>query len=357
MNNELKQQIAASKDILEKQYIQLKDKAEILKSNEFKKMYQQLGQLPVEDKAKFGLAVNELKNSFKIRAEQANDGISNSHQVDLSAPYDVNCPKDLRPKLLAADNSSLHPLNDETKLIVNIFVSMGYEPVLSREIDDDWHMFGSLNFPEGHPARDDYDTFMTTQTDKRSKPLIAPAHTSTMQTRMLLHNKANLEHNQPIANIMYGRVFRNEDVDARHEHTFNQIEGFYVSRNVSIGNLVSTLKDFLQAYYQQELKVKTQPFYFPFTEPSLEFACSCPFCQQAGCHICSNSGWIELLGCGMIHPNVLDNADVDASKYNGFAFGIGIERLVMLKYGIDDIRYFNSGKLEFLKLFKGNVVI
>jgi len=357
MNNDLIEQIAKAKDVLDEQYSQLKNKQDILKSDQFKKLYQQLSMLPKNDKAKFGLAVNELKSSYKAKSDQDNAQVDVTNKIDLSAPFSVNCPKDLLPRLISADNASLHPLNDEIDTIVNIFVSMGFEPVNSREIDDDWHMFGSLNFPEGHPARDDFDTFITVQKDKTNQALVAPAHTSTMQNRMLVQNKANLDNHQPIANIMFGRVFRNEDVDSRHEHTFNQIEGFYVSRNVSIGNLIATLKDFLQAYYQRPLKVKTQPCYFPFTEPSLEFASSCPFCDQIGCHICSYSGWIELLGCGMIHPNVLSNAGVDSSQYNGFAFGIGIERLVMLKYGIEDIRHLNSGKLEFLKMFRGSVVL
>jgi phenylalanyl-tRNA synthetase alpha chain len=212
-------------------------------------------------------------------------------------------------------------------------------------------MFSSLNFPEGHPARDDYDTFMTTQTDKDGRALIAPAHTSTMQNRVLQLLKPNLAAGQPIAVVIPGRVFRNEDLDARHEHTFYQLEGVYVGRGVHAGNLMATLKTFLQEYYQQELDIKTQPFYFPFTEPSFEFALSCPFCKKQGCNICSYTGWIELLGCGMIHPNVLKMAGIDPQQYTGFAWGGGIERLVMMKYGIEDIRHFESGKLDFLRQF------
>jgi phenylalanyl-tRNA synthetase alpha chain len=228
---------------------------------------------------------------------------------------------------------------------------MGFTAVESREIDDDFHMFTSLNFPEDHPARDDYDTFMTTQTDKDGKQLIAPAHTSTMQHRVLEANKANLEAGRPIAAVIPGRVFRNEDLDARHEHTFYQLEGVYVDKGVNAGHLIATLKTFLQEYYQQELEVKTQPFYFPFTEPSFEFALSCPFCKKQGCNVCGYAGWIELLGCGMINPNVLKMAGIDPTVYTGFAWGGGIERLVMMKHNIEDIRHFESGKLDFLKQF------
>ena len=147
-------------------------------------------------------------------------------------------------------------------------------------------------------------------------------------------------------------LLRNEDLDPRHEHTFHQLEGVYVDKGVHAGHLIATLKTFLQEYYQQELEVKTQPFYFPFTEPSFEFALSCPFCKKAGCAICSYSGWIELLGCGMIHPNVLKEAGIDPNVYTGFAWGGGIERLVMMKHNIEDVRYFHNAKLDFLMQFK-----
>jgi phenylalanyl-tRNA synthetase alpha chain len=235
--------------------------------------------------------------------------------------------------------------------VLDIFYRMGFEAVESREIDDDYHMFETLNFPEDHPARDDYDTFMTEQTDKNGKPLIAPAHTSTMQNRVMAARKDKLEKGEPIAVVIPGRVFRNEDLDARHEHTFYQLEGVYVGKDVHAGMLIATLKTFLQEYYGKELEVKTQPFYFPFTEPSFEFALSCPFCDKKGCSVCSQSGWIELLGCGMIHPNVLRQAGIDPEVYTGFAWGGGIERLVMMKYGIEDVRHFESGKLDFLRQF------
>ena len=205
-------------------------------------------------------------------------------------------------------------------------------------------MFDTLNFPKDHPARDDYETGVTTE------GLIAPAHTSTMQNRVLSTYKANLEKGQPIAVIIPDRVYRNEDLDARHEHTFYQHEGIYVGKDVHAGQLMATLKTFLSEYYQKEIEIKTQPFYFPFTEPSFEFALSCPFCDKAGCKVCGE-GWIELLGCGMIHPNVLKMAGIDPEVYTGFAWGGGIDRLVMMKYDIDDVRYFESGKLEFLEQF------
>ncbi len=204
-------------------------------------------------------------------------------------------------------------------------------------------MFESLNFPEGHPARDDYDTFMTTE------GFIAPAHTSTMQNRMLKKYKDNLEKGLPIAVIIPDRVFRNEDLDATHEHTFYQHEGIYVGKGVNVGNLKATLQAFLSEYFGQELQAKIQPFYFPFTEPSFELAIQRPDTLKKG--TTEADQWLELLGCGMIHPNVLKAADIDPNIYTGFAWGGGIDRLVMMKYGIEDVRHFQSGKLEFLRQF------
>jgi phenylalanyl-tRNA synthetase alpha chain len=165
--------------------------------------------------------------------------------------------------------------------------------------------------------------------------------------------KTNLEKDEPIAVVVPDRVFRNEDLDARHEHTFYQIEGVYVAKKVHAGMLVATLQKFLEEYYGKKLDVRVNPFYFPFTEPSFEFALSCPFCEgkNPACKVCGGEGWIELLGCGMIHPNVLKAADIDPTVYTGFAFGCGVDRLVMMKYGIEDVRHFESGKLDFLRQF------
>ena len=171
-----------------------------------------------------------------------------------------------------------------------------------------------------------------------------------MQNRTLVKYRDNLAAGEPIAAIVPDRVFRNEDLDARHEHTFYQVEGIYVAKGVNVGNLVATLQTFLEEYYGRKLNVRINPFYFPFTEPSFEFALECPFCES-GCNVCSQSKWIELLGCGMIHPHVLRAAGIDSDEYTGFAFGCGIDRLVMMKYQIEDIRHLESGKLAFLRQF------
>ena len=325
--------------------------AGVLRSPEFRSLVDAIKTLPAEERGAYGKEVNALRQELEESLQARQDEGEQLSPLDVTAPFDANTSADQRPQLLNSEQGSVHPLMTELATVLDIFYRMGFTAVESREIDDDYHMFSSLNFPEGHPARDDYDTFVTSQTDKEGQPLIAPAHTSTMQNRVLQKHKAGLDKGQPIAAVIPGRVFRNEDLDARHEHTFYQLEGVYVAKGINAGHLIATLKTFLQEYYGKQLEVKTQPFYFPFTEPSFEFAISCPFCDKKGCHICSQTGWIELLGCGMIHPNVLKAADIDANVYTGFAWGMGIERLVMMKYGIEDIRHFKAGRLDFLRQF------
>jgi phenylalanyl-tRNA synthetase alpha chain len=323
----------------------------VLRSPALRALFDELKTLPPTERSGFGQAVNALQAELRrLLAEHQNQAEA-LPPIDVTAPFDVNAPVGKRPRLLSSEQGSIHPLMAELANILDIFYRMGFVAVESREIDDEFHMFGSLNFPEGHPARDDYDTFVTTQTDQQGNQFIAPAHTSTMQNRVLKQYKAELEQGRPIAAVIPGRVFRNEDVDARHEHTFYQLEGIYVDKGIHAGHLIATLKTFLQAYYEKDLEVKTQPFYFPFTEPSFEFALSCPFCDKQGCNICSQTGWIELLGCGLIHPNVLHAAGIDTNKYAGFAWGGGIDRLVMMKYGVEDVRLFHAARLDFLRQF------
>ncbi len=326
-------------------------KSDILKAPELKALYAEIPLLKPEERAGFGQQINSLKKELEDLISTQSESSDVIKSLDVTAPYDMNTLPDRRPRLLGVELGSRHPLMTELDDMLDILYRMGFTAIESRQLDDDYHMFGSLNFPEGHPARDDFDTFVTVEKDSSGKPLVAPAHTSTMQNRALKTYRSKLEQDKPIAVVVPGRVFRNEDLDARHEHTFYQIEGIYVDKNIHAGHLIATLKAFMQEYYQTELDVKTQPFYFPFTEPSFEFAQSCTFCGKKGCAICSYSGWIELLGCGMIHPNVLKEAGIDPVEYTGFACGVGFMRMVMIKYGIEDIRHFESGKLDFLRQF------
>ena len=324
----------------------------VLRSTELRELYGVIATLPAEERGAFGKKVNELKQELEwvITAREAELSKVDLPPIDVTAPMDINAPQ---PDLLLNEQGTIHPLSTEIERISDIFNRMGFVTEESREIDDQFHMFESLNFPKGHPARDDYDTFMTEETDANGDRLIAPAHTSTMQNRVLVKYRDNLAKGEAIAAIVPDRVFRNEDLDARHEHTFYQVEGVYVAKGVNVGNLIATLQEFLQEYYGKKLDVRVNPFYFPFTEPSFEFALSCPFCEgkKPDCKVCSGEGWIELLGCGMIHPNVLKAADIDPNEYTGFAFGCGIDRLVMMKYGIEDVRHFESGRLDFLGQF------
>jgi phenylalanyl-tRNA synthetase alpha chain len=329
-------------------YETLQQKSDILKAPELKDLFARIPTLEPRERSAFGQAINELSNELKQLVANEQGSTAELPAIDVTAPFDVNTE---RPTLLSSETGSQHPIRQEIARLSDVFERMGFMIESSREIDDQYHMFETLNFPKGHPARDDYDTFMTEETDKEGERFIAPAHTSTMQNRVLKKYKANLENDEPIAVVVPDRVFRNEDLDARHEHTFYQVEGVYVAKGVHAGMLVATLQKFLEEYYGKKLNVRVNPFYFPFTEPSFEFALSCPFCDQAGCNICSQEGWIELLGCGMIHPNVLKAAGIDPEVYTGFAWGCGIDRLVMMKYGIEDVRHFHSGKLDFLRQF------
>lgn len=325
---------------------------DVLKAPELRELYMAIRTIDKNERAAYGQAVNELKLELEeiVAQREAEAAQAEVQPIDVTAPTDVNAAM---PKLLPTESGSIHPLMQEIQRLSDIFERMGFVVEDSREIDDQYHMFESLNFPKGHPARDDWDTFMTVETDKDGDQFIAPAHTSTMQNRVLKKYKGNLGKGEPIAAVVPDRTFRNEDLDARHEHTFYQVEGVYVAKGVHAGMLVATLQGFLEEYYGKKLEVRINPFYFPFTEPSFEFALSCPFCEgeDPNCKVCSGEGWIELLGCGMIHPNVLKAAGIDPNEYTGFAFGCGIERLVMMKYQIEDIRHFESAKLDFLRQF------
>ena len=287
--------------------------------------YAKIKDLPKEERAAFGQKINQQKQALEqqiIEAEAKAEEVA-VEALDITAPCDINGEM---PKFLSADHGSRHPLMTELDRVIGIYQSMGFDIMESRQLDDEFHMFDSLNFAKGHPARDGYDTFRT------EEGFIPPAHTSTMQHRVLNVYKHKLDEGSAIAVAVPGRVYRNEDVDATHEHTFYQCEGVYVSKDCTLGNMLAILREFFEKYYGQKLNIKTQPGYFPFTEPSLEFLIEKP--KSLGG---KGDGWLEMLGCGMIHPNVLKMA--------------GIDRLVMLRYGLNDVRNFEAAKLDFLKEF------
>ena len=301
--------------------------------------YTKIKEIPAEKRAEFGKQINEKKHAILAQIAEAEAAALETEveSLDITAPCGLNGNM---PELLHATDGSQHPLMTELDRVIAIYQSMGFDIVESRQLDDEYHMFDSLNFTKGHPARDGYDTFRT------EEGFIPPAHTSTMQHRVLKAYKHKLDEGEVIAVAVPGRVYRNEDVDATHEHTFYQCEGVYVSKTCTLGNMLGILREFFEKYYGQKLNIKTQPGYFPFTEPSLEFLIEKPKALGG-----KGGDWLEMLGCGMIHPNVLKMAGIDPTKYQGFAWGGGIDRLAMLRHGLGDVRYFESAKLDFLKEF------
>lgn len=302
--------------------------------------YAKIKDIPLEKRVEFGQKLNTRKIEILAKIGEAEKAALDVEvePIDVTAFSGVNEPL---PEFYSVLMGSKHPLMTELDRVVQIYQMMGFDVVESKQLDDEFHMFDSLNFAKEHPARDGYDTFRT------EEGFIPPAHTSTMQHRVLKMYKARLDEGKAIAVVVPGRVFRNEDVDATHEHTFYQCEGVYVSETCSMGDMLGILREFFEKYYEQKLNIRTQPGYFPFTEPSLEFMIEKPKALGG-----KKGDYLEMLGCGMIHPNVLKMAGIDPVKYHGFAWGGGIDRLVMLRYGLNDVRYFESGNLNFLREFK-----
>ena len=302
--------------------------------------YAGIRDVPVEKRAEFGREINKKKQEILAKIAELEEAALDAEvePIDITA---FAAPNEPLPEVYPQDFGSKHPLTTGLDRVAGIYQMMGFDVMESRQLDDEYHMFDSLNFAKEHPARDGYDTFRT------EEGLIPPAHTSTMQHRVLKMYKDNLAQGKAIAVVVPGRVYRNEDVDATHEHTFYQCEGVYVAEKCTMGDMLGILREFFEKYYEQKLNIRTQPGYFPFTEPSLEFMIEKPKALGG-----KKGDFLEMLGCGMIHPNVLKMAGIDPTKYHGFAWGGGIDRLVMLRYGLKDVRYFESGNLNFLKEFK-----
>ncbi len=269
------------------------------------------------------------KERGSIKSKQFN-GVNNF--------FDVTLPGE---KIMSGH---LHPLTLVQRDLEKIFKSMGFMILEGPELESDYYNFEALNIPKTHPARDMQDTFYIEDKGKELD-MVMRTHTSNVQVR------AMEKYGAPMRAVALGRIFRNEATDASHEHTFHQIEGIMIDENISLANLAAVLKEMFTGLYQQEVNIRMRPGYFPFVEPGLEVEMSCVFCQGKGCSVCKKTGWVEMLGAGLVHPNVLKHGGIDPKKYQGFAFGTGIERLAMLKYGINDIRLFNSGDLRFLKQF------
>jgi phenylalanyl-tRNA synthetase alpha chain len=280
----------------------------------------------------------QLLNEFKQFAEAHYETLCATSTPIASAkdtPADLSLPGDAFPV------GSRHPVTLMRNQIVSIFQRLGFAVAEGPEIEDDWHNFGALNLPAHHPARDMQDTFYIQQ----NPDWVLRTHTSSVQIREMEKGKL------PIRMLMPGRVYRNETISARSHCFFHQIEGLYIDKDVSFADLKQTLYFFVQEMYGPQAKVRFRPSYFPFTEPSAEMDVSCFICDSKGCHVCKKTGWVEILGCGMVHPNVLSNCGIDPEQYTGFAFGMGVERPAMLKYGVNDLRLFSENDVRFLRQF------
>jgi phenylalanyl-tRNA synthetase alpha chain len=289
--------------------------------------------VPNEEKKQFGQLLNQLKTKAQETIGQLKEATANADTSSAKEAIDYSLPvNDLQ--------GARHPLSIVRNEIIEIFKRIGFVVSEGPEIEDDWHNFSALNFPEEHPARDMQDTFFIS--DKEA----LRTHTSSVQVRVMENNEP------PIRTISPGRVYRNEAISARAHCIFHQVEGLYIDENVSFADLKQTLLHFAKEMFGEKAEIRLRPSYFPFTEPSAEVDVSCNICAGKGCNICKYTGFVEILGCGMVDPNVLENCGIDSKKYSGFAFGMGIERITMLKYQINDLRLFFENDVRFLKQFK-----
>lgn len=305
--------------------------------NVIKGLYQELKEVPNEMKKEFGQRINALKNSGeqvfeKFKSELGGSGSkSGGSEVDLSRPAEEMAL------------GSRHPLAVVRNEIIEIFNRIGFAVSEGPEIEDDWHNFSALNFPPEHPARDMQDTFFIQKGDNE---MALRTHTSSVQVRVMENSKP------PIRTISPGRVYRNEAISARAHCFFHQVEGLYIDKDVSFADLKQTLQYFASEMFGEKAKIRLRPSYFPFTEPSAEVDVSCTLCNGKGCNVCKYTGWLEILGCGMVDPAVLESSGIDSETYSGFAFGMGIERIAQLKYRVGDLRLYSENDIRFLEQFK-----
>ena len=308
-----------------------------------KDIFDQFKAVSPEEKRVLGKVLNQFKQLAEVKYASINEVVSSSSDQTESASIDLTLPGE------GFVIGARHPLALVRREIIEIFSKLGFSVAEGPEIEDDWHNFSALNFPEEHPARDMQDTFFIKKGGERGD-IALRTHTSSVQVRMMEAGKP------PFRALMPGRVYRNEAISARAHCFFHQVEGLYVDEEVSFADLKQTLFYFVQELYGEGTKVRFRPSYFPFTEPSAEMDISCTICKGDGCQLCKYSGWVEILGCGMVDPNVLENCGIDSKKYSGFAFGMGIERIANLKFEIKDLRLFSENDVRFLKQYK-NVVI
>jgi phenylalanyl-tRNA synthetase alpha chain len=296
-------------------------------------LFEDFRTVPSEMKREVGQRLNELKNLAQQKLEELKDSIE-SDESRQEAPSDLTRPANL---LLG----SRHPLSLVRRQILDVFARIGFTVAQGPEIEDDWHNFSALNFTPDHPARDMQDTFFISTNPE----ILLRTHTSSVQIRVMERSSP------PLRMVFPGRVFRNEAISARAHCIFHQVEGLYIDRNVSFADLKQTLLHFAREMFGEQTSIRLRPSFFPFTEPSGEMDISCFICGGSGCNICKHTGWVEILGCGMVDPQVLENCGIDSKVYTGFAFGMGIERITMLKYQVRDLRLFFENDIRFLEQF------
>ncbi len=295
----------------------------------------EMKQVPGERRKEFGQLLNEFKQLTEKRYEDLKNSVTANGQGAAAGEMDLTLPGDPLPA------GTRHPISLIRNRIISIFQRLGFAVAEGPEIEDDWHNFTALNMLENHPARDMQDTFYIHQQPE----WLLRTHTSSVQVREMEKGKL------PIRIICPGRVYRNETISARAHCFFHQVEGLYIDEHVSFADLKQTLYFFAREMYGEDVKPRFRPSYFPFTEPSAEMDISCFICGGSGCSVCKHTGWVEILGCGMVHPKLLDNCGIDSTRYTGYAFGLGIERSAMLKYQMNDLRLFSENDLRFLKQF------
>jgi phenylalanyl-tRNA synthetase, alpha subunit len=300
-------------------------------------LFAQFKTVPNQEKKEIGLLLNDLKKSAEDKIAQLKENIENK-QAGCSQKEDLTRPSN------QIELGSRHPISLIRNQIIDIFSHIGYTVEEGPELEDDWHVFSALNFPPEHPARDMQDTFFVEKREDGNDALLR-THTSSVQVRTMERQKP------PLRIIAPGRVFRNEAISARAHCIFHQIEGLYIDKDVSFADLRQNLLYFAKEMFGQDREIRLRPSYFPFTEPSAEMDISCNLCGGKGCNVCKGTGWLEILGCGMVDPNVLKASGIDPEVYSGFAFGMGIERIAMLKYGVNDLRLYFENDLRFLKQF------
>jgi phenylalanyl-tRNA synthetase alpha chain len=295
--------------------------------------FDHIREYPVEDKKALSQGKRSLEQLYESRKQELRrEQIAAASSVEHFDPS-LPAPRPVR--------GSLHPVTRVVRRLEEIFASMGYAILDGPEVELDRYNFEALNIPRDHPAREMYDTFWC----DREQKLLMRTHTSPVQLRAMERMQP------PIRAVAPGRCFRNETVDASHEHTFHQLEGLVVDEGITVGHLIGAMHTFLKELFRREVELRLRPGYFPFVEPGFELDARCLFCAGAGCRVCKQSGWVETCGCGMVHPSVLQNGGIDPERYTGFAFGMGLSRLVMLRYGIDDIRHLMGADLRFLEQF------